>query len=195
MFSKLKEIKDRILKGYTRYDLMDIDYWFQTVFVNMLSDFEKSIIGGPGFITIEDLKEYDINWINENYKDIIKTTSENSFFEKFKDLNEFENQYFEDGIYDHFIGWKLILRRIIYCLRECSDDQCSIVSKYWDEYYEKAYNSNKDINLIEPLEEDLETKILKEKWLQEEEEISKYKEKMKDEAFSLLSKWFFALWN
>lgn len=196
MFSKIKELKDRIFKGYSRYDLMDIDYWFQTTFVNMLSDFEKSIFGSPE-VTFEDIKDYDINWVNENYKDIIRVTRENKFFsEKYKDLEEFETENFEDGIYDHFIAWKLILRRIAYCLKESSEDQCGMTNEYWDKYwnlvFDRDYKNDEEREQILELPEikELDKKV-QERW----KEIDEYKTKMKDEAFELLSKWFFALWN
>lgn len=196
MFSKFKEVKDRILKGYTRYDLMDIDYWFQTVFVNMVSDFEKSIFGSPT-VTFDDIKDYDIRWLNENYKDIIKVTRENKFFsEKYKNLDEFEKENFEDGIYDQFIAWKIILRRIAYCLKESSEDQQTMANEYWEEYWNLVYDreyvddEERDQVLNDPKIKELDKKV-QERW----KEIDEYKEKMKDEAFELLSKWFFALWN
>lgn len=196
MFSKFKELKDRMFKGYSRYDLMDIDHWFQTTFVNMLSDFEKSLVGSPEVITLDDIKEYDINWVNENYKDIIKTTRENDYFNKYKNLDEFEENWFEDGVYDHFIAWKLILRRIIYCLRECSDEQCSMNNEYWDKYWELVYEREyKDDEERDKVLNDSETIKLNKKVQERNQEIDDYKEKMKNEAFELLSKWFFALWN
>ena len=54
----------------------------------------------------------------------------------------------------------------------------------WNEFVE---NINKD--------ETEEYKELREKWLNRQEEIWNYREKMKKEAFDLFSKHFWSLWD
>lgn len=196
MFSKFKEIKDRVLKGYTRYDLYDLDYWFQTIFVNMLSDFEKSLFSSPGNLSLDDIRNYDVKWINDNYKNIVMTIKENSYYNtKHKTIEEIEEDYFEDGIYEPYIIWRLVLRRIIYCFKESSEDQCSMKNEYWDKYWDLVFETEYTDEELNKVLSDPETMKLNESVQKRNQEIDDYRNKMKDEAFELLSKWFFALWN
>ena len=74
-----------------------------------------------------------------------------------------------------------------------SEDGCSMKNEYKDklfgsiEWNEFVENINKD--------ETEEYKELREKWLNRQEEIWNYREKMKKEAFDLFSKHFWSLWD
>ena len=82
----------------------------------------------------------------------------------------------ELNLQDGFDRWHLILTRISWCLEETERD---IENEYWDEYFYKQY----------------EDKKYRDKWLKRQLEIDDYKDKCKDEAFDLLKKYFWNLWD
>lgn len=89
--------------------------------------------------------------------------------------------------------WDNQLDKMIKCFIEMSEDGCSMKNEYKDklfgsiEWNEFVENINKD--------ETEEYKELREKWINREEEIWNYREKMKKEAFDLFSKHFWNLWD
>lgn len=49
--------RDRVEKGYCRYDLGDIDLWFMAVITNMLRDFRDHHSGWPNEIWMQEYQE------------------------------------------------------------------------------------------------------------------------------------------
>jgi hypothetical protein len=99
--------------------------------------------------------------------------------------------------------WKGIIKKIAYLFNECREDTCTHKKRYEDEYL-KASEDNKDKlinkdekgNTIHHLLSYLpEYKDLENKWWKENQRIEAYQEKCKNEAFSLMSKWFNRLGN
>ena len=66
--------------------------------------------------------------------------------------------------------WENILERIIYCLHEADEEKCSVKNNY-------VYKENKKL------------------WKEKEEEIFTYRNNMKNEAFDLIKKYFWDLWD
>ena len=79
--------------------------------------------------------------------------------------------------------WNLTLNNMINYFKECTDFYCSEKNEYEDEYMSRIMSANEY------------DKLLADKWLKREEEIDKYKNKMKDKAFELFSKHFYSLWD
>ena len=172
----------RMFRKYGDDDLFDLSSWFQTTFVKMLMDFEKNSHGYPEY-EFEEIDDFELNWVIRNYKEIIKLMKKSPIYKGYS-----EDELSEDGIYDKYIRYRLIIRRIAYDLIESSEDSCSEDNEYWDKLWNAEYNSN------EKLQEE-EYEQLKRDWLKRAEEIAKYREDKKNEAMSLLSKYFFSLWD
>lgn len=199
MFEKFKIKKQRAKKGYSYIDLCNIDYFFQTTFVKMIREFEEQKFGSPD-LPFEEVDKFDIKWVNEEYNNIIESIRK---FDWFKDYTDEEIKEF--SIYDHYIRWRLILRRIAYCLEQSSEDLCNETNEYSDEYFKQKFGDIKSFSdLLEPCEDNPNlykikdkkvNKSLERKYFKRENEIEKYRIKMKDEAFNLLSKYFFDLWD
>lgn len=82
--------------------------------------------------------------------------------------------------------WDNQLDKMIKCFIEMSEDGCSMKNEYENKLFE---------NIEWNEEETEEHKELREEWLNREEEIWNYREKMKKEAFDLFSKHFWNLWD
>ena len=199
MFEKLKIKKQRAKKGYSYMDLCDISYFFQTTFVKMIREFEEQKIGSPD-LPFEEVDKFDVRWVNEEYNNIIESIKNFDWFKDYadEDIKEF-------SIYNHYIRWRLILRRIAYCLEQSSEDLCNEVNEYNEEYFKQKFGDVDSFSdLLEPCEDNPNlykikdrkvNKSLERKFYKRENEIEKYRTKMKDEAFNLLSKYFFNLWD
>lgn len=200
MFKNLKVKIQQAKKGYSYLDLHDISYFFQTTFVKMIREFENTNYGSPD-ILFEEVDKFDVNWINEEYNNIMESIKKSGWFNSYttEDIKEY-------SIYDHYIRWRLILRRIAYCLEQSSEDLCIETNQYSNEYFRQKFR--KEFNcfddLLEPCEDDPTkykfkdnkvNKTLERKYRKRENEIEKYRTNMKDEAFNLLSKYFFHLWD
>lgn len=168
--------KQRYKRGYADEDLFSLDYWFSTTFVNMIEDFEKNVHGYPSANEFPELSKLDISWKQMNYNIIIEEMLNDRI-----EYNTKEELMEEYPITNDFIQWKLILKRIAYCLKESNEEYCSYKNKYSEDWI----NNWKD-------EPDIE---LADKYFKECDKIYNYQCKMVKEAFSLISKYYFALWD
>ena len=204
MFRFLKEFKNkneikrqRAKKGYSWYDLCDIDEFFQTTFVNMIREFEENKISYPE-LQFEEVESFEVAWVNEQFAEIVEPIKKSKWFD-----NCSEEDFDEYSIKDPYIRWRLVLRRIAYCLEQTSEELCSEVNEYQEEYFDKKFGHIKCIDdLFIPNEDNPKlyklntkevSKKLERKFEKRQKEIEKYKIKMKNEAFNLISKYFFNL--
>lgn len=180
-----KKYYQRAKKGYSYEDLWSINNYFQTTFANMIDDFEKEKIGSP-ICEFKEVDLFDKEFINKVSEEIYQEIAKSKYFNDINTIDE-AKEYFKN---DNYIKWRIVLKRIAYCLRESSEDFCSQENEYWHRYYELNYEKDK---LNE--DEQKENKKLEKQWLSREKQIDKYRTKMKDEAFKLISKYFFNLWD
>ena len=187
---KFKYKCQRYKKGYSNEDLFDLSNWFNTTFVNMLQEFQYNLYGYPD-CPFEEIDKYDYNWVLETYNIIINEIFEHNKSEVKEDLY---NEYTLD---DRYIRWRIIIKRIIYCIQESCKDFSDIESINYTKYKELADKQ---------FEYELQGKKLgpktlkamdnyKNKWFKEAEEFDKYTETMAMEAFTLLGTYFHALWD
>jgi hypothetical protein len=193
--------KQRAIKGYCDNDLFCINGWFLEIIPGMLIEFSKQVTSYP----YELIEEY----YKKNQKKI--GVSLNRFIE----IDNNDCSYYnspDDKRVKHYTvladkwaskEWKGIIKKIAYLFNECREDTCTHKKRYEDEYL-KASEDNKDKlinkdekgNTIHHLLSYLpEYKDLENKWWKENQRIEAYQEKCKNEAFSLMSKWFNRLGN
>lgn len=186
----------RIKRGYSTADIYDVSYYLINLIPNLISDFEKQCFSYP-IIQFEELDKIDYNWILQNYSEIIELLKKQDK-NKTLTLDELTKKYSLDNSY---IQWRLILRRIVYCLTQSSEDKCKEVNEYKDEYFEQAFgkkglldNLTKThngytlkMNLVDPK--------LQENYIKRGKEIDNYRRSMKKEGFELLSNYFYSIWN
>lgn len=80
--------------------------------------------------------------------------------------------------------WNIVLKNMIDCFKESTERYCSEKNEYTEDYLTSLYENNqKKCDEIEK------------KWMRRENEITKYKIKMKNKAFKLFSKHFYDLWD
>lgn len=135
-------------------------------------------------------------------------------------MNELINEYYSNGfdkmgydkpdIKDPFTRWQLILKRMVYCLQQADENQVSLKNKY-EEEFEKQVWKNVDTDTTSKFSDylvqdksnpklyELNTsepdKNLKERYYKECDRINSYRNIMKNEAFNLLKKYFWNLWD
>lgn len=107
-----------------------------------------------------------------------------------------------------FCRWWIILTRIAWCLEQASEDT-KIYNEYAEEFNKQSWkdiNSLSDILEVETYTDNREPSLyslkdnnvdpeLKKKYFNKEAEISKYRDDCKNEAFDLIKKYFWNLWD
>jgi hypothetical protein len=170
----LKHWRQRAKRGYSYQDLWNIDYWFMETMPRMLQDFKKNLHGCPSeFTTREDGTEY---------------------------------QNVDQGMKD----WEAVIDRMIFCFTEMHEDTCSMKNEFNDEYHKQLSKPNEGKKVkdwFEPYGTDKEGKPLyrwihgevepelKKNFWKKDKEIRDYRNKMKDEGFDLMKKYFWNLWD
>lgn len=107
-----------------------------------------------------------------------------------------------------FDRWWIILTRIAWCLEQASDEN-EIKNIYAKDYLKAKFNNASDIkdmfkqvvddnnnetSLYELMTYEVD-KALEDAYWKKEEEIAEYKENCKNEAFDLIKKYFYNLWD
>lgn len=172
-FRDLKCCKDRIAKGYCEYDTWSIRDWFLSVFPPMLQVYKENRHGSPA---------------------CLETSS--------------------DG--DPHAAWDTILNRLLFLLSEMDEEKCSKKNPYevdWgniQKEFEDKYGFFGEALLTEEEKEESrrtgstrwhlpselpEYQETLEKWRNSEREIEEYRDKCKDEAFQIIGKYFWNLWD
>ena len=181
-------------KGYSYSDLYDLSYYFSTTFTDMLKEFEETIYGYPQ-CEFEEVDTYKSQWLLKNYDEIIISLKTHP---NFVDVDVYYSDYPMD---DPYIKWRLILRRIIWCLQEGNRDY---ESEYWKEYWDilkkhnmlfeqKLNKDNKELKLSEV--EKRKLKKLQQLAYKDDLKFDSYKRQNISEAFNLIAKYYFNLWD
>lgn len=186
MFHKLKWKLQKMFKDYCDNDIIDMTHWFQTVIPKMIMELEDWTHGYKP-VSLELINLIDKKWVDKNCKFILERMKEQGF-----EIEDIKDNPVSDG----FVRWRLVLRRIAYCLRESSEQFCSEINEYNEDHYNMVYRNPKlsHEDLIR-IFESKEYKDLEKKMLKRNDEIENYKERMKDEAMDLLKEYLFALWT
>ncbi len=180
-FRCIKWSKQRVKRGFSDNDVWNMYSHLEELIPAMLQHLKDNRVGSP---IILDKNNTDNNVIMQN-----------------------------DSCHEE---WDKVLDQMIFLWREMNEETCSKKNPYQEEY-DKAFDEfHKRYGV---LGEGLETEEEKEKakktgtrrmhfmsevpefeeinrlYLEEEKKLEKYREKCKDEAFDLMKKYFFALWD
>lgn len=198
IFRGLDKAIQRARKGYSDYDLWGLDYYLQIMIPKAVMDFESTLHGSPE-LEFEEIDTFDYSWVIKQYDEILKNLKKDKWFDEYS----YEDEAFKELTLDNcYIKFRIILRRIAYCFTESNEELCSQVNEYEDEYLKQRFNDNEDLFI--PLEDNPKLYKLNVKKVDEELdynytkrqlEIEQYIEDMKNQAFELLSKYFFYLWD
>ena len=95
---------ERITKGYCEYDLMDIDYWFLTVFPNMLKEFREKSDGCPGSF-IDETKPEEVKYKEghqkwEEYLQTMENYLRNARLDYYDYIKSNNKEEWYDNIYE-----------------------------------------------------------------------------------------------
>lgn len=199
IFRGLDKAIQRARKGYSSYDLWGLDYYLQIMIPKAIMDFESTLHGSPE-LEFEEIDTFDYSWVIKQYDEILKNLKKDKWFDEYS----YEDEAFKELTLDNcYIKFRIILRRIAYCFTESNEELCSQVNEYEDEYLKQRFNNNNE-DLFIPLEDNPKLYKLNVKKVDEELdynytkrqlEIEQYIEDMKNQAFELLSKYFFYLWD
>lgn len=199
--------KQRKKKGYSDCDCWNMFGWFQETFPKMIRDLRDMKHGAPE-LEFEEVDNFPIKWIEEQSKILLKQKKE-------KDYGEEIDLFGKNKIFDR---WWFILSRIAYCLEESDENSTTEINEYYEEYNRQVWGDEKELEKLsvkefmnkfwkvekadkngKPLMYSLKTNKpdseLDKKYWEREKEICKYREKMKDEAFDLIKKYFYNLWD
>jgi len=114
-FKKIKWAYQRVKRGYSDYDLGDMDIWFLETIPKMLQDFKDKNNAMP-----------------------------TSMFEEYLDAHKDQDDYLDDEAEKMVMDkWNKTLDRMIYCFNEANEDKCSKRNEY-DYKTEKEAHLNKE---------------------------------------------------
>ena len=173
-FFDLRMKCQRFRRGYASIDVWSMKYWFQETFPKMIIYLRDMKHGAPEE-KFEEVDNFPLLWVAEQSKILLEQKKKNGYEEEINLYNG------NDKIFDR---WWLVLSRIAYCLQESSEDQTTEINEYTEKFDKLTW--------VEQVDPDSE---LREKWFNRDEEIAEYRDKMKDEAFDLLKKYFWHLWD
>lgn len=174
--------RQRITRGYSDYDVWEMFTFLQTLIPDMLQTLKNTRSGSPGYL-------------GENYTD-------------------------KDGILVNDTcheEWDKILDKMIFLWREIDEKTCSQKNPYKKEYLkaldefhqkygcfgvglqtEKELEENKKSGgqrTVHFMDELPEYREISEKYREKEKSLDEYRKSCKDEAFDMLKKYFFDLWD
>ena len=164
----IKQCIQRINRGYSDYDAVDIDNWFLNTIPNMLETFLK-INESWGSFPAEFQYE-----IYEKHKDEIACSYEEYRANCYGKYDSFHEKYDDEAREQ----WRGIIKRMIFLFKEAHEDYCQRINPYKQGYLK-----------------DIKNKEISEKYWKEELLLDEYREKCKNEAFELFSKYFNHLWE
>lgn len=175
-FRDIKFMHQRIWRGYCDEDVWNMYPWFLDIIPCMIKELRDTHHGSPGTL-------------GENY------------------VNE-DGILVNDKCHEE---WDEVLDRLVFLLREANENTCQrknpyeqehtrVASEFRDKYglFGEKLEENKDPNGVRTMHfasEIPEYADICHQWSQEEREIDKYRDEMKDEAFDLMKQWFWSFWD
>ena len=212
MFKLFKDIrykhkmqKQRVKRKYSDDMCWDLQYTLLEILPKMIETLRQGKHGYPEE-KFEEVDNFPHDWVQQSLKELEK------------DFNE--KDFDKPNIKDQFTRWHLILKRMSYCLIQADETQTEIKNKYQKEYdkqlwgvddweaeeklsikewfekhtYVSKYNKNGNPILHTFVFKEVEPKLRENYW-KEEERINTYRDDMKTEAFNLINKYFWNLWD
>lgn len=172
----LKLSHERATKGYSSYDLWDIDYWFLTVMPDMLSDFNKNLTSVPQSL-IDEVKKENFNITDEEISDLA--------FKRWKSIIDTISFLFDEIVHsEKFKSEKKHNKRWLdFALKYGALDYMPTEGDAFNPYTMPTKGQLPEFKNAFRIYTDS---------IGNEED---YREECKNEAFLLFSKWFFHLWQ
>jgi hypothetical protein len=203
-FEKRKK-KQRKKRGFADSDCWEMRSYFSTIVPEMFRELAKMKNGAPQ-LEFEEFTTFPKDWIEENSKILLAQKKEKGREEKID----------VDGEEKFFDRWWFVLMRIAFCLEEADVDKDDIINEYEEEYHKQVFGErddklsfkkwwDKNFEVVETdkkgkpklyrLKTNEPDKDLEEKFWEREKEIEHYREERKNEAFDLIKKYFYCLWD
>lgn len=204
-FYERKMKKQRVKRKYSDDMCWDLQYTLLDILPKMIETLRKGKYSYPEK-EFEEVDTFPYTWVKDTLKEL-----EKDFTDK---------DYEKPDINNTFTRWHLILKRISYCLIQADETQTDIKNEYEDEYYKQVWGidnfeeenklsakewfkkhtevSRYDKNgkpLLHKFKLNEPDPKLQKKWLNREKEIDTYRDNMKTEAFNLINKYFWNLWD
>lgn len=205
LFKDIKYKKQRVKRKYSDDMCWDLQYTLLEILPKMIETLRQGKHGYPEE-EFEEVDNFPHDWVQKSLKELEK---------------DFDGKdYDKPDIKDQFTRWHLILKRISYCLIQADETQTEIKNKYRKEYDKQlwgvddweteeklsvkdwfkkhTYVSKRDEN-GKPILHTFDFKEvdpkLKKDCFDEARRIDKYRDDMKTEAFNLINKYFWHLWD
>lgn len=191
--------KQRYKKGYADCDCWGMHYWFSSTFPKMVLRLRDMKHGYPD-LPFEEVENFPLQWVNETALEIAKQKAKVGYEESVI-------------LTDTFDRWQLVLSRIAWCFQQADEEITEIENEYEEEYHKQVWGEDtgeKDWFEKHWVVEDKDSKgkpktyrlvtnepdkELSKKYWDKCEEIAKYRDDCKNEAFDLLKKYFWNLWD
>lgn len=205
LFKDIKFIFQRITRKYSDDMCYSVNYTLLDILPKMIETMRKYKNSFPEY-EFEEVDSFPKDWIDDQLKSL--------------EIEYKQKDYELPSIKDPFTRWQLILKRISYCLIQANEDETKIENEYDEEYSNKLWNIKDPLEEeklstkkwfekhTEPIKFDENgkpklyafkfnkvDKELEKKWLERNKEILKYRDDMKTEAFNLINKYFWNLWD
>lgn len=216
---RLSDLKFNLKMNFQRFcrGYADCDYWgFYDRFLYIVPLIIKDLrdyCHGSAECEYEEIESYSIDFIEYAKKEIEKGNHRAGY-----DTKEYSDWKFD--LYDHFIRYKIILTRIAWCLEQADETVTDIENEYQKEFNKQYWGDDSDIegnkfsfskwfdkhSVVEKFDKkgkpmlhriitnDVDEELKKKYW-NRVEEIEKYRQERKDEAFDLMKKYFYTLWD
>lgn len=201
MFYKWRMNRQLKKKKYNTDMCIDLYSTILEILPQMLETMRQHKLGAPE-LKFEEIETFPKDWLVDEIEFLKK--------EKTQDDNPFDI----NSIFDRY---DLVIRRIIFCFKQADASQTEIINEYAKEYNDIVWGPKEDDeNLtfkqwwkkhteiikydekgkpkLYKFKTNVAPKELEEKWLKRNNEIEEYRDRMKDEAFDLLKKYFWDLW-
>ena len=166
-----KYYNQRKKRGFSDFDVFDIDIWFLKIMPEMLQELIDKYIGFPCMIAAEYFEKQGKSY---NMKDELSEETE-------KEIHDY---------------WINILKEMRQAFLDAVAETTSYKNKYEDEYIEKFIENENIEEILRQVNEGLfsEEKELKEKYQKEQKTLEDFLEKNKKKALDMFVKYFDCLW-
>ncbi len=205
-----KMARQRKKKGFADCDCWGMNYWFSDTFVKMIRTLRDMKHGAPEK-EFEEFDNFPLEWVNNTAPKLLEI--------KKSKWDEDELDFWGDEKY--FDRWWMVLERIAWCLENCNEwyedptnpdtineyeedymkqswgeaDEKESFKDWWNRHWEVSEVDNKGKPLTYKMKEKKVDKNLEDNYRRRLNEIAQYREECKDEAFDLLKKYFYHLWD